>query len=161
MDRCDEARGRQEIVTGSCDDLIAFSDGELGPERAEAFREHMRSCEACRDGLVDYMHYTAQLSTMKPSTEDECQVNFLVRRCGEPAPLLLHVSLVTRNATIETMLVPVCERCYQAAIDDDSSHVIRCMPSSFISKVVFWTREAYDESWSEKPGPWSEDDQWS
>lgn len=149
-------------MTDACDDLIAFSNGELGPERAEAFREHLRSCEACRDDLVDYMQYTAQLSTMKPPTEDECQVNFLVRRCGEPAPLLLHVSLVTRNATIETMLVPVCERCYQAAIDDDSSHVIRCMVSFYRSaKVMFWTREAYDESWSEKPGPWSEDDQWS
>jgi hypothetical protein len=145
--------------------LIEFSDGELGSKRAEAFRDHLRSCEACMAGLVDYMQYTAQLSTMKPSTEDECQTNFLVRRCGEPAPLLLHVSLPTRNVSIETMLVPVCERCYQAVIEDETertARVIRCMiPPHRSGEVVFWTREAYDESWSEKPGPWHEDDQWS
>src|SRR5262249_29990877 len=39
-------------------------EGELDPERAVAFRAHLRTCEHCRTGLVEVMLLTAQLSTL-------------------------------------------------------------------------------------------------
>jgi len=42
-------------MLGMCDHLIAFADGELGRFRAWRFRRHLRSCEACREGLVEAM----------------------------------------------------------------------------------------------------------
>src|SRR5215470_4406342 len=50
-----------------CHDLVSFADGELEPERAAAFREHLRTCEACQVGLVEAMQLSAQLSTLPPS----------------------------------------------------------------------------------------------
>src|SRR5215470_19312418 len=49
-----------------CHDLVSFADGELEPERAAAFREHLRTCEACQVGLVEAMQLSAQLSTLPP-----------------------------------------------------------------------------------------------
>src|ERR1041384_2465626 len=45
-----------------CDDLVGFADGELEPDRAAAFRAHLRTCEACRPGLVEAMHLNARAS---------------------------------------------------------------------------------------------------
>jgi hypothetical protein len=36
-----------------CGDLSAFHDGELSPERAEAFRLHLFRCPDCADELAD------------------------------------------------------------------------------------------------------------
>jgi anti-sigma factor RsiW len=47
-----------------CDDLIGFADGELEPDRAAAFRAHLRTCEACRSGLVEAMQLNARLSEL-------------------------------------------------------------------------------------------------
>jgi anti-sigma factor RsiW len=47
-----------------CDDLVGFADGELEPDRAAAFRAHLRSCEACRRGLVEAMQLNARLSEL-------------------------------------------------------------------------------------------------
>jgi anti-sigma factor RsiW len=47
-----------------CDDLVGFADGELEPERAAAFRAHLRTCEACRRGLVEAMQLNARLSEL-------------------------------------------------------------------------------------------------
>jgi len=49
-----------------CHDLVSFADGELEPERAAAFREHLRTCESCQAGLVEAMQLSAQLSTLPP-----------------------------------------------------------------------------------------------
>lgn len=49
-----------------CDDLIRFTDGELEQERAAAFREHLRACEACRARLVQTMQLSARLSELWP-----------------------------------------------------------------------------------------------
>ena len=48
-----------------CDDLIRFADGELEPERAAAFRAHLRTCEVCRAGLVEAMQLNARLSELR------------------------------------------------------------------------------------------------
>lgn len=48
-----------------CDDLIRFADGELEPERAAAFRAHLRTCEACRAGLIEAMQLNARLSELR------------------------------------------------------------------------------------------------
>jgi anti-sigma factor RsiW len=47
-----------------CDDLVGFADGELEPERAAAFRAHLRGCDACRRGLVEAMQLSARLSEL-------------------------------------------------------------------------------------------------
>jgi anti-sigma factor RsiW len=47
-----------------CDDLVGFADGELEPDRATAFRAHLRTCEACRRGLVEAMQLNARLSEL-------------------------------------------------------------------------------------------------
>ena len=47
-----------------CDDLVGFADGELEPQRAAAFRAHLRTCEACRRGLVEAMQLNARLSEL-------------------------------------------------------------------------------------------------
>jgi anti-sigma factor RsiW len=49
-----------------CDDLIAFADGELDPERAAAFRDHLRTCDACQVGLVEVLQLSARLSDLPP-----------------------------------------------------------------------------------------------
>src|SRR5882672_928891 len=49
-----------------CLDLVSFAEGELEPERAEAFRAHLPTCEACQAGHVDAMQLSAHLSTLAP-----------------------------------------------------------------------------------------------
>lgn len=70
----------------TCDDLVAFADGELG-ERADAFRDHLRSCEACRVGLVDCLQLTAQLSCLPPRPARQRFFLFLKSTIGWPAVL--------------------------------------------------------------------------
>ena len=47
-----------------CDDLLAFTDGELDSERAAAFRIHLRTCEACQRTLIEAVHLSARLSEL-------------------------------------------------------------------------------------------------
>jgi hypothetical protein len=49
-----------------CSDLTSFADGELEPARADAFRDHLRTCDACQAGLVEALQLSAQLSTLRP-----------------------------------------------------------------------------------------------
>ncbi|TMQ13779.1 MAG: hypothetical protein E6J91_17335 [Deltaproteobacteria bacterium] len=42
-------------MTETCSDLVSFVDGELDAEHAEAFRAHLRTCDACQTGLVEAM----------------------------------------------------------------------------------------------------------
>src|SRR5262245_33999824 len=42
-------------MSAHCDDLHAFHDGELAPDAAEAFREHLADCGACQAELRDVM----------------------------------------------------------------------------------------------------------
>jgi putative zinc finger protein len=58
-----------EPATSPCDDLIAFVDGELDPERAAAFREHLRTCEVCQIGLVEAVQLSARLSELPPRSK--------------------------------------------------------------------------------------------
>jgi hypothetical protein len=46
------------------DDLLRFADGELDPERAEAFRAHLQSCDACRGGLIEMLQLGARLNVL-------------------------------------------------------------------------------------------------
>lgn len=45
-----------------CEELNTFADGELPDDRADAFRDHLRSCEACREKLVEAVQLSARLS---------------------------------------------------------------------------------------------------
>jgi hypothetical protein len=47
-----------------CFDLISFADGELDPERAAAFRAHLRTCAACQSSLIEAMQLHARLTTL-------------------------------------------------------------------------------------------------
>src|ERR1041384_6995732 len=51
-----------------CDNLISFVDGQLDPDDAEAFRAHLRTCEACPDNLIEEVQLSAHLSTLSPPT---------------------------------------------------------------------------------------------
>ena len=53
-----------------CQELTSFADGELGRERAAAFRLHLRDCEACQATLPETMQLSARLSTLKPRSKD-------------------------------------------------------------------------------------------
>lgn len=48
----------------TCANLVSFADGELEPAAAAAFRDHLRSCEACQRGLIEAQQLGAQLSTL-------------------------------------------------------------------------------------------------
>jgi cellulose synthase operon protein C len=50
-----------------CEDLTKFADGELDPERAAAFREHLKTCDACPDHLVEALQLRARLSNLSRS----------------------------------------------------------------------------------------------
>lgn len=54
-----------------CDDLVPFADGELElePARAEAFRSHLRTCAACRAGLLEAMQLSARLGAVALTAE--------------------------------------------------------------------------------------------
>jgi anti-sigma factor RsiW len=54
-------------MTSMCDDLVGFIDGELEPERAEAFREHLRSCADCQSGLAETLQMSVRLSELTPT----------------------------------------------------------------------------------------------
>jgi cellulose synthase operon protein C len=51
-----------------CDNLISFVDGQLDADDAEAFRAHLRTCEACPDNLIEAVQLSAHLSTLPPPT---------------------------------------------------------------------------------------------
>jgi len=51
-------------VTAPCADLVDFVDGELAPDRADAFREHLRTCATCPAALLEAMQLNARLSTL-------------------------------------------------------------------------------------------------
>lgn len=63
------SRGRMSERASPCDDLVAFADGELDPDRAAAFREHLRTCERCRRALVEVLQLSARLSELRPRTD--------------------------------------------------------------------------------------------
>lgn len=48
----------------TCDNLGLFADGELSAADADAFRQHLTSCEDCRSGLRDWTAIAARLSTL-------------------------------------------------------------------------------------------------
>ncbi len=45
-----------------CDDLVAFSNGQLVPVREAQFRRHLSGCSTCQDELVDQVTTMAKLS---------------------------------------------------------------------------------------------------
>ena len=49
----------------TCDNLIAFVDGELSPVEADAFRAHLISCEKCEKRLVEAVQLSAQPLTLR------------------------------------------------------------------------------------------------
>lgn len=51
-------------MTSMCDDLVGFIDGDLEPGRAEAFREHLRSCAACQSAFVETLQMSVRLSEL-------------------------------------------------------------------------------------------------
>jgi cellulose synthase operon protein C len=51
-----------------CSDLTSFADGELDSARAAAFRDHLRTCDACQAGLLEALQLSARLSTIEPES---------------------------------------------------------------------------------------------
>ena len=60
---------RMPEPTTPCDELIAFADGELDAERAAAFRNHLRTCEACQGALIEAVQLSARLSELTPRSK--------------------------------------------------------------------------------------------
>lgn len=50
----------------SCNDLPAYVDGELPPDRANKFREHLETCGTCPALIVEAEQMEARLSTLPP-----------------------------------------------------------------------------------------------
>ena len=65
---------RAEIEALRCGDLDAFHDGELAPDRAERFRTHLATCEACQAGLQDLVVLAAIASAppQEPWAPEQC-----------------------------------------------------------------------------------------
>jgi hypothetical protein len=51
-------------MTTMCDELVGFIDGDLEPERTEAFREHLRSCPACQGAFIETLQMSVRLSEL-------------------------------------------------------------------------------------------------
>src|ERR1044071_8596605 len=70
-------RARKALTTTSqntmslCDNLISYVDGELDAPEADAFREHLKTCEDCPARLVEAVQLTAQLSTLRGGVTPE------------------------------------------------------------------------------------------
>ena len=54
-----------KAMSQRCTDLIRFADGELDPERAEVFRSHLRTCAACRTGLMEAIQLETRLTALR------------------------------------------------------------------------------------------------
>jgi hypothetical protein len=61
----DAVRSYARPASTTCSDLVAFADGELPTDRAEAFREHLQSCGTCATALPETMMVAARLSELK------------------------------------------------------------------------------------------------
>lgn len=60
-----------DVADALCSLIDLFSDGELSPEQASIFREHLRTCNTCADKLLENNKLRARLSSIhKPSAED-------------------------------------------------------------------------------------------
>ncbi len=82
-------------------------------------------------------------------TEDSCEA------CTAPhAPLALHLVLIARGPVIDTIIYPVCERCYQEAMDAPSPSAFRVIkdpiPEDMKHMVKVWTKRDYQLSWPEE-----------
>lgn len=64
-----EAELEQLVEALRCGDLVNFAAGELAPDRAEAFREHLVRCTACQVGLVENANLDARLSALAADRE--------------------------------------------------------------------------------------------
>ena len=53
-----------------CDDLVTFADGELPPDQADEFRDHLPRCARCGADLEEAMQLGARLSTLAPKPRD-------------------------------------------------------------------------------------------
>lgn len=51
------------MTSTSCEDAVAFLDGEIEEARADAFRFHLPDCEACQGRLERAFHLQAMLAT--------------------------------------------------------------------------------------------------
>jgi anti-sigma factor RsiW len=63
--RLDAARMRS-----LCDEIVSFADGELPPNVAGEFREHLKRCPDCQRQLPEELRLNAQLSSAKPREGD-------------------------------------------------------------------------------------------
>lgn len=64
-----------------CDDLTPFADGELSPERADAFRAHLVTCDRCCEELTWTMALNARLSLLKRQ-QARRKRGLALTRCG-------------------------------------------------------------------------------
>jgi hypothetical protein len=78
-------------MTAPCQDLVRFADGELEPERAEAFRAHLAGCAACRAALLEAMELGARLGTLRPPPRS-------LKLAAEPAATPVESSLASAPA---------------------------------------------------------------
>jgi anti-sigma factor RsiW len=65
----------------TCDNLTAFSDGELSAREAAEFRAHLATCDACEAGLLEQVTLVAQISTLVPMTWRD-RMRLRMRRIG-------------------------------------------------------------------------------
>lgn len=49
-----------------CHDLVDLADGELEPQRAAAFRDHLPTCDVCQTGLIHVLRLDARRSILEP-----------------------------------------------------------------------------------------------
>src|SRR5262245_39953713 len=56
-----------------CVDLIGFVDGELEPERAAAFRDHLSRCAWCQGQLVEALQLSTRLGSLTPTPDPASQ----------------------------------------------------------------------------------------
>ena len=89
-----QQRARAVKPMSGCVDLIRFVDGELEPEHAAAFRDHLSSCDACQSRLVEAMQLSTRLGSLGPapdpakqaSVSSSTRVKRLIRRIASRPP---------------------------------------------------------------------------
>jgi anti-sigma factor RsiW len=89
----------------TCADVVPFIDGELEPDHAAAFREHLVDCQYCQHNVLLGHQLSAQLSTQADRSDLEWLLEYVSAQFAALPACSCHDELRQRLASCSSMLV--------------------------------------------------------